>query len=205
MQFFILTAVLCAVFASSGPPNASASFSSSSVIWLTIVLPFCLPGLVSALLCAKINIGKSQNASGLKDFCFVEKIGMMIWFVVTVSICFGTSWASFTDRISSTTTISTCVFLSPIFLSLISVWLILSIASQTTLTLPSFIRGVQQVWFQFKLQLLTILIPLGILMVAHDVAKSEGFLNQLFGPNSAVAMGDLKYILLPAGCFWSFV
>ena len=201
MQFFILTAVLCAVFASSGPPNASASFSSSAVFWLTIVLPFCLPGLVSALLCAKINIGKSQNASGLKDFCFVEKIGMMIWFVVTVSICFGTSWASFTDRISSTTTISTCVFLSPIFLSLISVWLILSIASQTTLTLPSFIRGVQQVWFQIKLQLLTILIPLGILMVAHDVAKFEGFLNQLFGPNSAVAMGDLKYILLPAAMF----
>ena len=39
-------------------------------------------------------------------------------------------------------------------------------------------------------------------MVAHDVAKSEGFLNQLFGPNSAVAMGDLKYILLPAAMFF---
>ncbi len=38
-------------------------------------------------------------------------------------------------------------------------------------------------------------------MVAHDVAKFEGFLNQLFGPNSAVAMGDLKYILLPAAMF----
>lgn len=198
MQFFILAAILCAVFASSGPSNASSSFSSVENIWLTIGLPFCLPGLVSALLCARIQSVKPQNTAVLNDLGFVEKFGIVIWFVVTVSICFGTSWAGFTDRMSSSTTIATCVFLSPILLSLISVWLILSIACRATPTLPSLIRGVQQVWLQIKLQLLTILIPLGILMVANDVAKSDWFSSQVFGPESSNAMNDLKYFLLPA-------
>lgn len=200
MQFYILTAILCAVFASSMGDGTGISPTGTN-IWLTVGLPSCLPSIFAIIICVlkhnvKPQISRQQNC--LEN---VERLSMLIWFAATIWICFGTNWGMYTASISASTTISTAVFLLPILVSISLLWLILSMAMESKLADVNWRTGIQRVWLLIKLQLLTILVPLGMLMIANDLVNLEWDASQSAEGSQILSSANLQFIALPTVIF----
>lgn len=201
MQFYILAAILCAVFASTLSGDETQTLPTDTNLWLTIGLLCCLPSALAILICVIQRQTKPQSSSEQNDLENIERLSIFIWLAATIWICFGTNWGMLTASISASATISTIIFLLPILVSISLLWIVLSLAMESKLEWENWSKGIQRVWLLVKLQLLTILVPLGILMLAKDLVNFEWVASQSAEGSQIMSSANLQFIVLPTMIF----